>query len=102
MLETVAPEQAEAFLRGRMRPLVRALQNTWPECGVVFGFAAPAGAFVETGMDEAVRFRLRNRREVRLSEALWGGTEAMNMCRLVRENARRKEEIIGYHVLRIS
>lgn len=102
VLETVAPEQAEAFLRYRIQPLARTLQTIWPECGVVFGFAAPAGAFVESGMDETVRFRLRNRREVRLSEALWGGTEAVDMLRLVRENARNKEEIIGYHVAHLS
>ena len=102
VLETAEPEQAEAFLRNRMQALARTLQAIWPECGLVFGFAAPAGAFVESGMDEAVRFRLRNRREVRLSEALWGGTEAVDMRRLVRENARNKEEIIGYHVARLS
>ena len=105
VLDTGTPEQAEALLRGKAHPLLRDLQRRWPECGVVFGFAAHPKCFAERDMDEAVLFRRGDRKTVRLSEGLWGGGSAADMRRIVRESrdgAKTREEIIGYHVARIS
>ena len=102
VLETMAPTKAEAFLSSRVRPLLIRLQSQWTDCGVVFGFTSHANAFAETSLDEAVLFRRRDRREIRLSEALWDGTATLNMKRIIRSTGQGEEALVGYYVARIS
>lgn len=103
IVETLAPQEAEDFLRCRIRPLLICLQNRWTDCGVVFGFSSHPRAFEETSLEEEVLFRRRDRKIVRLSEGLWDGSATLNMKRVVRESQKPGEEIlIGYYVARIS
>lgn len=103
ILDTIEPQQADDFLSGRIRPLLRNLQNHWTQCGVVFGFTTHPGAFEETAMQEEVHFRRRDRKQVRLSDGLWDGSATMNMKRIVRIDENNGDEIIiGYYVARIS
>lgn len=103
LVETMEPQEAEEFLTHRIRPLLISLQSRWTDCGVVFGFSSHARAFEETSLDEEVLFRRRDRKTVRLSKALWDGSSALNMKRIVREAGRTEEEVIlGYYVARIS
>lgn len=103
VLEISDPQEAEDFLTQRIRPLLVRLQSHWTDCGIVFGFSSHAKAFEETSLDEEVLFWRRDRKTVRLSKALWNGSSAVNMKRIVREADKPGEEIIvGYHVARIS
>jgi hypothetical protein len=103
IIETMAPQEAENFLRGRIRPLLKAIQGKWTECGLVFGFSSHAKAFEETSLEEEVLFRRRDRKTVRLSEGLWDGSATMNMKRLIRDGSQPNEEtVVGYHVIHIS
>jgi hypothetical protein len=103
MIETMDPQDAEDFLIRRIRPLLIHLQNHWSDCGVVFGFTSHPKTFEETGMEEEVKFRRRDQKQVRLSEGLWDGSATVNMKRVVREDDQSGERlIIGYYVARIS
>jgi len=103
ILEVVPPQDAEDFLTQRIRPILISLQNQWTDCGVVFGFSSHARAFEETPFDEEVLFRRRDRKTVQLSRALWDGSTALNMRRIVRDGGKPGEEIVvGYYVARIS
>ncbi|MDR3555647.1 MAG: hypothetical protein P4L55_12895 [Syntrophobacteraceae bacterium] len=103
VVEIAAPQDAEDFLKRRIRPLLVSLQNRWTDCGVVFGFSSHAKAFEETTLEEEVLFRRRDREIVRLSKALWDGSGALDMKRIVREADKPGEEItVGYYVARIS
>ncbi|MDD2316836.1 MAG: hypothetical protein PHD57_05760 [Desulfobacterales bacterium] len=103
MIETMAPQEGEAFLVHRIRPLLINLQNRWTYCGVVFGFSTHPRAFEETALKEEVLFRRRDRKTVRLSESLWDGSAAASMKRVVREGDQPGQEVIvGYYVARIS
>lgn len=103
VIETLEPQGAEDLLRRRVRPLLIHLQNRWTDCGVVFGFTSHPKTFEETALDEAVLFRRRDRKKVRLSEGIWAGSATLNMQRLVREGVQPGDErVIGYYVARIS
>ena len=103
IVETMAPQEAEAFLSRRVRPLIIDLQNRWNNCGMVFGFSAHRNAFKETSLEEEVLFQRRDKKQIRLSEGLWDGSAAINMKRIVREGDKPESEIIiGYYVARIS
>ncbi|MGC8495495.1 MAG: hypothetical protein ACP5SH_27605 [Syntrophobacteraceae bacterium] len=103
VLEIAEPQAAESFLSNRITPLLVNLQNRWTDCGIVFGFSSHGKAFEETSLDEEVLFWRRDRKTVRLSKALWDGSSALNMKRIVREADKPGEETtIGYHVARIS
>ena len=103
VLETMDPPEAEDFLMQRIRSLLIALQGSWTDCGIVFGFTSNSKTFEETSLEEEVLFRRRDRKHVRLSEGLWDGSAAVNMKRIVREGDQSGEEtVIGYYVARIS
>jgi hypothetical protein len=103
VIETMSPQDADDFLIHRIRPLIIHLQNRWTDYGVVFGFSSHPKSFEESGMEEEVLFRRRDRKQVRLSEGLWDGSATVNMKRIVREGNQSGEEvIIGYYVARIS
>ncbi len=103
IIETMEPQEAEEFLRGRIRPLLKAIQEKWTECGLVFGFASHPRAFEETSLEEEVLFRRRDQKTVRLSEGLWDGSATMNMKRLIRDGLQSNEgTVVGYHVIHIS
>jgi len=103
IVETMASQEAEAFLSRRIRPLIIDLQNCWNNCGMVFGFSAHRNAFKETSLEEEVLFQRRDKKQIRLSEGLWDGSAAINMKRIVREGDKPESEIIiGYYVARIS
>jgi hypothetical protein len=103
IVETMASQEAEAFLSRRVRPLIIDLQNRWNNCGMVFGFSAHRNAFKETSLEEEVLFLRRDKMQIRLSEGLWDGSAAINMKRIVREGDKPESEIIiGYYVARIS
>ncbi len=103
IVETMASQEAEAFLSRRVRPHIIDLQNRWNNCGMVFGFSAHRNAFKETSLEEEVLFQRRDKKQIRLSEGLWDGSAAINMKRIVREGDKPESEIIiGYYVARIS
>ncbi len=105
VIETMEPQKAEDFLCCQIRPLLIHLQNRWTDYGIVFGFTSHPSAFeeTETALKEEVLFHRRDRKYVRLSEGLWGGSATGNMKQVVREGDRPGEEvIIGYYVVHIS
>jgi len=102
-LEVFSPEDAEAFLRNRVKPLVLEFQSHWDQRGLVFGFGKSAKAFVVTPSDEEVLFIRQDQQRVRLSYSLWDGSATMNVTRLVRDDRETGKRVtIGYHVPRIS
>jgi hypothetical protein len=103
LIETLPPDEAEDFLTRRVRPLIIQIQNSWTDCGVLFGFSAHEKAFEETALDEEVLFRRRDRHIIRLSESLWDGSASLNMKRITREaDDTEKNLTVGYYVARIS
>jgi len=103
VIETMEPEETEAFLSRKIRPILIRLQNQWTDCGVVFGFSSHPKTFEETALEEEVLFRRRDRKTIRLSEGLWDGSATLNMKRVVREGDSSGAEVtIGYYVARIS
>ena len=102
LMQLLPPQEAHDFLLHRVRPLIIRLQNVW-ECGLIFGFAAPAQAFVEDPMTEEVLYQMRSQQQVRLSEGLWNGNAAVTMKRITREaSEQNREETLGYYVPRLS
>lgn len=103
LIETLPPDEAEDFLTRRVRPLIIQIQNSWTDCGVLFGFSAHEKAFEETALEEEVLFRRRDRHIIRLSESLWDGSASLNMKRITREaDDTEKNLTVGYYVARIS
>lgn len=103
ILQTLPAGETHDFLLRRIRPLIIKLQNTWTECGLIFGFAAPAQAFIEDAMSDEVLYKRSDQQKIHLSEGLWDGSATVNMKRIVREaSAQGKEEILGWYVARIS
>ena len=100
-LEVMKPEEAEMFLKSRVKMFVQEFQDRWGQRGVVFGFGAREGSFELTASDEEVLFIRRDRERVRLSNSLWDGSATMNMTRLIRDE-QGKNVTFGYHVARIS
>ncbi len=101
MVEILDKDEAEAFLEGRIRPLLKIVQDRWTACGVVLGFSASPKKFEENPMLEEVIFKRRDRSKVYLSEGLWDGSSTVNMRRIIDPN-RKSCDVIGYHVTRIS
>ncbi len=102
IIEVMEPDEAEAFLRGRLRPLIQEFQRRWDQCGLVFGFSSHERAFEVTTLSEAVLFRRRDRRTVQLSEALWDGSATINLCRILARSTDGENQTVGFHVARIS
>jgi hypothetical protein len=102
ILQTLPPQETHDFLLRRVRPLIIKLQNTWTECGLIFGFTAPAQAFIEDAMSDEILYKRTDQQKIRLSEGLWDGSAAVNMKRIVRESGQGKKETLGWYVARIS
>lgn len=102
-LEVISPEEAESFLRDRIKPLILFLQERWDQVGLVFGFGSSSHSFEVTNTEEEIVFLRRGSERVRLSHFMWDGTSTLNVTRLVREaDHPSRSETIGYHVPRIS
>jgi hypothetical protein len=102
-LEVLSPEDAEAFLRNRVKPFVLEFQSRWDQRGLVFGFGKSNKAFVVTPSDEEVLFVRQDQQRVRLSYSLWDGSATMNVTRLVRDERQTGKKVtLGYYVPRIS
>lgn len=102
-LEVLSPEDAEAFLRTRIKPFVLEFQSRWDQRGLVFGFGTSEKSFEITATHEEVLFLRRDRKQVRLSYSLWDGSATMNVTRLVRNDSQTGKKVtIGYYVPRIS
>ena len=103
VLEVYSPDEAEVFLRGRIKPLVQEFQSRWDQIGLVFGFGTSAKSFEVTAFEEEVLFRKQGGERVRLSYNLWDGSATLNITRLLREDAPSGKRLtVGYHVSRIS
>lgn len=100
-LELLPPEEAEEFLRHRIRHLIEEFQYKWQRCGLVFGFTRPSTVFQVSSTDEEMVYALAGGKQVRLAYALWNGGVAMNLTQLVRDDGKNTK-IIGYHVRRLS
>lgn len=103
ILDTLPAEEAEEFLRTKIRPVIKIVNNQWTETGIVFGFA-DYHKFEETGgLNEEVLMLRSDEQKIRLSEGLWDGTAALNMLRIETPFIGEKQMVrIGYHVQRIS
>lgn len=103
LLEVLTGEEAEQFLRERVKPLILEFQAKWDSCGLVFGFGTHERAFEITSSDEEVIFRRGDREQIRLSHYLWDGSATLDVTRLTRESADGGRIItVGYYVPRIS
>ncbi len=96
-LDMLSVQEAEEFLRHRIKPMVLEFQDQWPECGLVFGISASAQTFAVSSASEELTFVRRDRKQVRLSYAMWDGSATLNVTQLLQD-----DKVIGYHVRRIS
>lgn len=102
LMDTLPADEAQEFLSRKIRPLIRKLGNEWTNTGIVFGFSQGVQVFRETnGMTEEVVFLRNDNSQVRISEALWDGTAALNMHR-IEKKADSQKVTAGYYVARIS
>jgi hypothetical protein len=107
VLETLGDTEAEDFLLHRIQPLLRKIQRTWTDVGIVLGFASPTEAFELSLREENVLLRRRNGNKINLSNGLWNGSAPHNMARIMGETQSISggvsgEGLIGYHVSRIA
>jgi hypothetical protein len=103
LIETMEAPEVEDFLVFRIQPLLRLIQNRWTDIGLVLAFTNPPQAFGLTVQEESLLFYRRDRVTVNLSNSLWDGSAPKNMRQIVTEGAKpQEEEIVGYHVSRIS
>jgi hypothetical protein len=106
LVETLPLNEAEDFLGSRVQPLLRRIQQRWTDIGIVFGFVNPPAAFELTVQDESLLFRRRDKSLVNLSNGLWDGSAPLNMRQVYAETLKTEpthgQELIGYHVSRIS
>ena len=101
VLEVMKPEEAEDFLRGRVRELIHEFQRHWDQRGLVFGFGCSHKQFEQDAFDH-VLFKGPGNRVMRLSESLWNGSATHDMYRIMTTNADGKDEPGGFHVRRLS
>ena len=102
LMDTLPADEAQEFLSKKIRPLIKKLGNEWTNTGIVFGFSQGAQVFRETnGLTEEVVFLRNDNSQVRISEALWDGTAALNMHRIEKKTDGQKITA-GYYVARIS
>lgn len=103
ILEVLSVEEAEKFLRERVKPFILEFQARWDNCGLVFGFGTHERSFAVTSSDEEVIFKRGNRDHIKLSYHLWDGSATLDVTRLIRESEDGgKASTVGYHVPRIS
>ena len=103
VLDTLPAKEAEAFLRSKVRPVIKQVNNFWTETGIVFGFAERPELKETVGREEEVLLVRSDGQTIHLSEGLWDGTAALNMYRIETSFIDEKQKVrIGYHVQRIS
>lgn len=104
VMDTLSPAEAEDFLRRKVRPVIKNVQDIWTDTGIVFGFPQGGQRFRETqGSQEEVLFLRSDNQAIRISEGLWDGTADLNMQRIETAFITDKQRVaIGYHVRRIS
>jgi hypothetical protein len=106
VLETLDDAEAEDFLLRRIQPLLRKIQRTWTNAGIILGFANPAEAFELSPREESLLLRRRNGNKINISNGLWDGSAPHNMVQIMGETQNTGgvsgEGLIGYHVSRIS
>ncbi len=100
-LDVMDSDEAEKFLKNRVKPFVQEFQTQWDQCGLVFGFGTHEKSFELRASDEEVLFIRRDGEPIRLSYSLWDGSATMNVARLIRDE-QGTNITIGYHVGRIS
>jgi hypothetical protein len=105
-LETLDITEAEHFLSHRIQPLLRKIQRTWTNAGIVLGFATPVEAFELSPREESVLLRRFDKNKINISNSLWDGSAPNNMVQIMDETQNiggvSGTKLIGYHVSRIS
>lgn len=104
VMDTLSAEEAQNFLKYKVRPVIQNVQNIWNEIGIVFGFPQGSGSFKEThGSQEEVLFLRSDNQEIHISKGLWDGTADQNMQRIEVSFITEKQKVaVGYYVKRIS
>lgn len=100
-LELYTPEEAETFLRYRVRPVVEEFQTRWDQRGLVFGFGKPARAFQLDPTSDEMTYIRQDRKVICLAYSLWNGGAAMDLTQIVRPT-NKGNDVIGYYVPRLS
>lgn len=100
-LDVMEPDDAQDFLKSRIKPFVQEFQARWDQRGLVFGFGTHERSFELTASDEEILFVRRDGERVRLSYSLWDGSATINVAHLIREE-HGKSITVGYYVARIS
>ena len=99
-LEVMGPEEAEEFLRARMRRWVCEFQSQWDGRGLVFGFGCSEKRFKQDAY-ENVLFTVPGDQMIRLSESLWNGSSLHDMHQILVEDPETgKKEPAGFYVRR--
>jgi hypothetical protein len=102
VIEVMSQEDAEEFLRAKMKPFIHKFQSRWDSVGLVFGFGCGPGKF-RLGTFEDLLFKCPGGVEVKLADSLWNGTARRDMCQIMVENKQtNKPEPGGYYVRRLS
>lgn len=102
-LEVMDVDEADQFLRGRMKAFIQEFQSRWDQRGLVFGFGCSPSCFVVRASDEEVLFTCADGKTIRLSAGLWNGAAKQDMCRLMVKNAATgRDEPAGFYVRRLS
>jgi len=100
-LEVMKPQEAEDFLRSKIKELILEFQSHW-DAGLVFGFGCSANHFRVDTFD-AVLFKCPGGQEVKLSDGLWNGAARHDMCKLMVTNSQTdRQELGGFYVRRLS
>lgn len=95
-LELLEPGEGLEFLRKQILPLIRVIQDCWPNVGLVFGMKGPGNLFRMDERDELVYMKLKESGEVSLSSGLWSGA-ARDAFQIMFNN-----QLGGFHVRRVS
>jgi hypothetical protein len=101
-IDVVTPEEAEQFLRSRIRPYIQEFQARWDQVGLLFGFTSSPHCFSETAAEEEVQWIRGDHQKIALSRWMWNGSSTLNMARIVRQDLQKSTFTVGYHVPRIS
>jgi len=100
VLEVMGPQEAEEFLRERMRKLVCEFQSQWDGRGLVFGFGCSGKRFSQDAYDN-VLFSVPGNQVIRVSESLWNGSATHDMYRIMAVDPETdKRESAGFNVRR--
>jgi hypothetical protein len=102
IMTTASAEEAYAWLRANVLPLVRAIRSQWDRVGLVFGMDGPGTLFNLHESDDLVYFGRSKEREqqVSLTLGLWNGASTgQGAFQLIVPGSR---EVGGYHVKRVS